>query len=117
MKNGQIRLLASLEENKDIGLFGEFATLKSQGFDVAATSPYGIVGPKNMKPEVIEKLDAAFKKAIESQCFQEAAVEFGLAAQYRDHPHYTDYAKQTWAAEKPLMQSVEQSIAQAEAKK
>jgi Tripartite tricarboxylate transporter family receptor len=61
VQNGQIRLLASLEEDKGIGPFGEFATLKSQGFDVAATSP--------LRYRWDEKHDAGNRREV-GRCFQ-----------------------------------------------
>ena len=109
VRSGQIRLLASLEEQKGVGPFADVPPLKSMGFDISATAPYGIIGPKNMPADVVAKLDAAIRKAIASPNFQEAARRYGVVSQYRNHEQYTEYAQQTWAKEKLVMRTVLQS--------
>ncbi|MFX6149058.1 tripartite tricarboxylate transporter substrate-binding protein, partial [Acinetobacter baumannii] len=63
VKNGQLRVLAVLSEKRAPD-FPDAPTLKEIGYPVWSNSPFGIVGPAGMKPEVVKKLDTAFRNAL-----------------------------------------------------
>lgn len=44
----------------------EVPTAKELGHDIVYSSPYGLVGPRNMPPAVVKRLHDAFKTAMES---------------------------------------------------
>jgi tripartite-type tricarboxylate transporter receptor subunit TctC len=63
VQNGQLRLLVSFGEER-IRRFPETPTLRESGFNVAQTSPYGLVGPKNMDPGIMRVLHDALHRAL-----------------------------------------------------
>jgi len=63
VQNGQLRLLVSFGEER-IRRFPEVPTLRECGIDVAQTSPYGLVGPKNMDPGIMRVLHDALHRAL-----------------------------------------------------
>jgi tripartite-type tricarboxylate transporter receptor subunit TctC len=63
VQNGQLRLLVSFGEER-IRRFPEVPTLRECGIPVAQTSPYGLVGPKNMDPGIMRVLHDALHRAL-----------------------------------------------------
>ncbi|MDB5413268.1 MAG: hypothetical protein JWR10_1603 [Rubritepida sp.] len=63
VQGGQLRLLVSFGEER-IRRFPETPTLRECGIDVAQTSPYGLVGPKNMDPGIMRVLHDALHRAL-----------------------------------------------------
>ncbi len=60
---GQLRLLASFGDER-MKRFPQVPTLRDCGINVAHTSPYGLVGPKNMDPGVARALHDALHAAL-----------------------------------------------------
>jgi tripartite-type tricarboxylate transporter receptor subunit TctC len=63
VQNGQLRLLVCFGAER-IKRFPQVPTLRECGIDIAQISPYGLVGPKGMDPEVIRILHDAFRLAL-----------------------------------------------------
>lgn len=63
VQNGQLRLLVSFGEER-IRRFPQTPTLREMGLPVAQTSPYGLVGPKNMDPGIVRVLHDALHRAL-----------------------------------------------------
>jgi len=60
---GRLRLLTVYSEDR-AKKWPDVPTLKELGYGISEQSPYGIAGPPGMQPAVIERLHAAFKKAL-----------------------------------------------------
>src|SRR5690606_39060306 len=58
-----IRAIASFDA-KRLESLPDLPTVREYGYDVVQESPYGLVGPKGMKPEVVARLQEAFRKAM-----------------------------------------------------
>lgn len=99
VRDGRLRLLNVFTESRMEG-FDDAPTLVEAGYDLVAPSILGLVGPKGMDPEVVAKIDGAFKKAIDTDEFRRCADQFGLKTDYKDAAAFTQYIQQTidqWA--------------------
>jgi tripartite-type tricarboxylate transporter receptor subunit TctC len=77
VKNGQVRLLASLTAERDPA-FPEVPTAREQGYNVALEAWRGVAAPKGTPKKVIAVLEAAIKKTVESREFAEACARLGV---------------------------------------
>lgn len=73
-KGGQVTILGIFSEDRDPNL-KEIATVKEQGFSVAMDLWRGIAAPKGTPKEVIQTLEAAIKKVVESPAFAEQGAK------------------------------------------
>lgn len=94
VRDKRLRLL-NVYTDKRMPEFDYAPTLKEAGFDIVAPSMFGLVGPKGIDPNVVEKLDQAFKVAMDSKEFQNCAQQFGLMIDYKNTKDFADYIKQT----------------------
>lgn len=60
----KVRILAIFDAQR-LARLAAVPTAKELGYDIVYSSPYGIVGPKNMPPAVVQRLQEAFKAAME----------------------------------------------------
>lgn len=60
---GRLRLLCTFAENRT-KRWPQVPTLRELGYDIVATSPYGLVGPRGMPAAVVQTLHDAFKTAL-----------------------------------------------------
>lgn len=100
--DGRFRLL-NVWTPERIGRYPDAPTLKELGYDIVATSPYGIAGPKGMDPAVVRTLHDAFKDALyrpESLAYLESLDQ---PVMYMDSATYTEYARQQVVREQELV--------------
>jgi tripartite-type tricarboxylate transporter receptor subunit TctC len=99
VESGRLRLLATFGERRS-SRWAQVPTLKELGFGITAMSPYGLVGPRGMEPQVVQTLHDAFKAALFD------AQHVAELAKYEQEPHYLDskdYSaalKEAYAAER-----------------
>jgi len=72
VKQGQVRLLASLTTSRDPA-FPDVPTAREQGVDVALDAWRGIAAPKGTPSKVIEALELAIRNTVESGEFARAS--------------------------------------------
>lgn len=99
VRDGRMRLLTVFTESRMAG-FEDAPTLVESGYDLIAPSILGLVGPKGMDPKVVSRIDAAFKKAIDTNEFRQCADQNGLKTDYKDAAEFKQYIQQTidkWA--------------------
>jgi tripartite-type tricarboxylate transporter receptor subunit TctC len=88
--SGKFRLLAVYSEQR-LKRWPDAPTLREQGYDIAASVPWGIVGPAGMDPKIVDRLHAAFHKSLADATFiktldQLGQEPWGLAPKaYRDY--------------------------------
>jgi tripartite-type tricarboxylate transporter receptor subunit TctC len=89
-KGGKVRLLAVVAETRTAS-FPQVPSLKEFGFkfDLRANEVLGFCGPKGIPPEVVKKLENAFKLATESQEFKNVAEQLDNEAKFRDSQTFT----------------------------
>jgi tripartite-type tricarboxylate transporter receptor subunit TctC len=66
--SGALRVLAVFGD-KRLKRWPNVPTLRESGYDIAESSPWGIIGPKSMAPEVVKILHDAFKAGMEDPAF------------------------------------------------
>ncbi len=99
---GQMRLLLTFGEQRS-PRWPSVPTAKELGFDLVSTSPYGLVGPKGMDPEVVRTLHDAFKKAIDDPKHMELLTQLNQPLWYRNSADYKAWAQSTFTKEKALI--------------
>ncbi len=105
MKSGKLRALAIASETRPEA-FANVPTFREQGFDVVVPSPLGIAGPKDLPADIVQKLAAAVKAAMDDSAFQQAAANYGVRLEYRTPQEYSAFAKKVFAEEKLIVQSI-----------
>jgi tripartite-type tricarboxylate transporter receptor subunit TctC len=91
VNGGKERLLAVLTE-KRMPLFPDVPSLKELGYAVSLDSPWGLVGPPGMDPQVVKALHDAFKKALDDRAVRAAIVAAGQTDLYLGPADYKRYA-------------------------
>ena len=77
LKQGQIRLLVALTQNRDPA-WPQVPTARELGFDVALDAWRGIAVPRGTPPSVIGALETAIRRTAESAEFASAAQNVGV---------------------------------------
>lgn len=89
LEKGEIRaLLVTSEERFD--LVPDVPTMTEAGFDFSQISYMSIVGPKGLPDDVQEKIEASFKKAVESESVQEATAKLDMNPRFMSGEDYTE---------------------------
>lgn len=105
LQAGKVRALATAADKRPEA-FGDVPTFREAGYNFDVPSPLGIAGPKGMPEDIVQKLDAAIKAAMDDPGFQQVVANYGIRTDYRDHKAYTAFAKQAFAQEKEIVQSI-----------
>ena len=102
---GKLRVLNTWGA-KRLGKFPDAPTLKELGYDIVQNSPFGIGAPKGTPPEVVQRLHDAFKKAMEDKSYLLALARYDMLPDYKSSAEYTQFAKDTVAREKALIEQL-----------
>jgi tripartite-type tricarboxylate transporter receptor subunit TctC len=89
--SGALRLLATFG-GKRLSRWPSVPTLKETGFDIVETSPWGIIGPKNMETAVARALHDAFRKAIDEPEFRKVLDTLAQEPMYMSGEEYRAFA-------------------------
>ncbi|MDB5809037.1 MAG: hypothetical protein JWN94_1159 [Betaproteobacteria bacterium] len=100
---GKIRVIAILGANR-IKRWPQIPTTKEQGYDVNASSSYGIGGPKGMDPKVVRTLHDAFRKALDDPDFVRTMEQYDQVRSYLNTEDYTRWAREQYAVEKGVVE-------------
>jgi len=109
IKDGRARLLASMSETR-LASYPNVPTLKEEGFNVVALSPFGVVGPIGMDIAIVNKLDHAFALAIKNPEFNDLVKRNLMEIKYMGPIEYQKYAEKTAVLEKEQMQLLLKSM-------
>ena len=102
---GQLRLLA-VYGVKRIESFPEVRTLKEIGYDYALVSGMGIVGPKGLPSEVVEKVGEAFGAACQDPGFLKQFKKMDLLPYYLNQEELAEFLKNDYASKKDLIEKI-----------
>ncbi len=105
MESGKVRALAIAAEQRPAAFAG-VPTFREAGYDVVVPSPLGLAGPKGLPESVVQKLDAAVKAVLAEPEWQRVMQTYGIRSDYRDHKAYGEFARQNFAAEKAIVESL-----------
>ena len=100
---GQLRLLATLGDRRTRW---NAPTVKELGVDTVSNSPYGLVGPKGMAPEVVKALHDAVKSAMEDPEHTKMLAQLDQLYWYQSSADYAHWAAQTLTAERATIERV-----------
>jgi tripartite-type tricarboxylate transporter receptor subunit TctC len=94
IKSGELRFLASLME-KRTPEFPDVPTLLELGYHYVAVSVFGIMAPKGVPEPIVQKLEIAYREAMNDEAFLKIAEKMGLPIQYRSRKDFAVYLKTT----------------------
>jgi len=94
---GTFRLLVTFGEQRTRW---NAPTAKESGIDLVSYSPYGIVGPKGMDPQVVKTLHDAFRKTLDDPEHMKVLALFDQVYWYKSGEEYAQWAAETFKAER-----------------
>jgi tripartite-type tricarboxylate transporter receptor subunit TctC len=100
---GAQRLLATLGDKRT--RWGA-PTVKELGVDTVSNSPFGLVGPKGMQPQVVKVLHDAFKKSLDDPEYLKTLATLDQPAWYQSSEDYAKWAVETFKAERLTIERV-----------
>ena len=109
VESGELRLLSVWTRDR-LPSFPDAPTLRELGYDMVVTSPYGIVGPKGMAPEIVDTLHRAFRKALEDEASQAIIDRWEMPREYLGPAEYLAFAKERVEYEKQMVARMKLSI-------
>jgi tripartite-type tricarboxylate transporter receptor subunit TctC len=78
--------------------------VKEQGYDVNASSSYGIGGPKGMDPKIVKLLHDTFRKGLDDPEFLKLLDRYDTVKSYMNTEDYTRWAREQYAVEKTVVE-------------
>ena len=99
----KIRVLAILSANR-VKRWPQIPTVKEQGYDVNASSSYGIGGPKGMDPKIVKLLHDTFRKGLDDPEFLKLLDRYDTVRSYMNTEDYTRWAREQYAVEKAVVE-------------
>ncbi len=100
---GAQRLLATLGDKRTRW---NAPTVKELGVDTVSNSPYGLVGPKGMPPQVVKTLHDAFKRSLDDPEYLKLLAQLDQPAWYQSSEGYARWAAETFNAERATIERV-----------
>ena len=100
---GTLRVLMSFDE-QPAAWMPNVPTARSLGYDLAYPAPYGLVGPKNMPPDVVARLNAAFKAAIDDPEYARLLESLRQTYWYKPPAEYQKWAAAFYLSERSLVE-------------
>ena len=100
---GAQRLLATLGDKRT--RWGA-PTVKELGVDTVSNSPFGLVGPKGMSPQVVKVLHDAFKKSLDDPDYLKLLAQLDQPGWYQSSEDYAKYAAATFKSERATIERV-----------
>ena len=100
---GTFRLLATLGDRRTRW---NAPTVKELGIDTVSNSPYGLVGPKGLPPQVVKVLHDAFKRASEDPENMKTLAQLDQFHWYKSSGEYASWAAQMLTAERATIERV-----------
>jgi len=100
--DGRCRILAMVTEQR-LPRYANITTLKERGINAVGQSPYGLVGPKDLPPAIVQSLYDAFEEAGKDPGVQVLLDRFVQVPWRRNPAEYRQFAEQYFASVKPLL--------------
>ena len=100
--DGKCRILAFATEQR-IARYKDAPTLIERGIAVVGQSPYGLIGPKGLPPEIVDSLHLTFKQAMAEPKVNEYLEKFLQLPWYKNPAEYRAFAEKYYVDVKPLL--------------
>ena len=101
--SGVFRLLVTFGEKRTKW---NAPTAKELGIDIVSYSPYGIVAPKGMDPQVTKALHDAFKRTLDDPEHLKVLQQLDQVYWYKSSSEYRQWAAETYRAERATIERV-----------
>jgi tripartite-type tricarboxylate transporter receptor subunit TctC len=101
--SGRLRLLATYGSRRT-KKWPDVPTLNELGYETIADSPFGVGGPRGMDAAVVNRLQEAFRKALDEPMVQQMLERFDQPTIYMDSAEYTRWAAKTWESERQTIE-------------
>ncbi len=95
VRAGTLRILATHEEKRSVS-FPYVPTFSELGFDFVNETVFSLFGPARLAPDVVQKLEAAFTKGMETRQFRSAVEKLNLAPACYSSREYDLFLKDAW---------------------
>ncbi len=82
LKAGKLKVLAAFSQIRD-PMYPDIPTFKEMGYDITLGAFHPILGPKGLPDAIVQILDAAFKKAWETDAFKKYAGNTSVTLIYQ----------------------------------
>jgi tripartite-type tricarboxylate transporter receptor subunit TctC len=105
VKQGQLRLLAALTQNRDPA-WPNVPTAREQGFDAALDAWRGIAVPRGTPGAAIAALEGAIRRTVESAEFRKAAENLGVRPAFLPADEFSELISKEDASLSRLMQLI-----------
>jgi len=105
VKQGQLRLLAALTQNRDPA-WPSVPTAREQGFDAALDAWRGIAVPRGTPRATIAALEGAIRRSVESAEFKKAAENLGVRPAFLPADEFSELISKEDASLSRLMQLI-----------
>lgn len=103
VREGKLRMVAQAAAQRQPEA-GEVPTFRELGIDVLGSASRGIVGPPNMPPAIVARLEAAFRAALNDDGFRREAARQSMPLRPVVGPEYKALAQQVDSNLKQLWQ-------------
>ena len=100
--DGRCRILAMATEQR-LPRYPAVPTLTERGVKVVGQSPYGLVGPKDLPPAIVQSLYDAFHEAGQDPALQILLDRFNQVPWRRNGAEYRAFAERYFNSVKPLL--------------
>ena len=81
-------------------------TFAQAGYDVDCPTWLGLFAPKGVDPQIVKKLEAAFKAGAESPAFLETCDKLMFIPRYMDSATFTKYVKETFDKQEAILKEL-----------
>ena len=109
VESGEFRLLSAWQRER-MRSFPEVPTLRDLGYDMVVTSPFGIVGPRGVPPEIVDTIHTAFRKAWEDEASQAIVNRWDMPREYLGPADYLAFARARAEYEREWVQRLQLTI-------
>jgi tripartite-type tricarboxylate transporter receptor subunit TctC len=93
---GQFRVLGT-HEMKRSAAFPDVPTFRELGYDFYNETVFSVFGPAGLPPDVVQKLETAFTKGMETPQFKSVVEKLNLIPAYYNSKDYDKFLKDLWA--------------------
>lgn len=100
--DGRCRILAMVTETR-LAKYPNVPTLRERGIDAIGQSPYGLVGPKDLPPAIVQSLYDAFNEANNDPATIELLARYIQVPWKKNPTEYRAFAEGYFNSVKPLL--------------
>lgn len=95
LESGQAKLLVTWGSQR-AARWPDVPTLREQGLDIVAVTPFGLAGPKGMDPAVVKVLHDAFDEARKDPAYKALCERFIFEDYYQSTKDFEKWARTTF---------------------